>query len=119
MVRSALESTQNFADAAKYLEETRLITPAYIIAAGKTTGEGVIINRERDGPVKEATHGIWTMADSTYKWFELETNYDHWHKAPAFDDRRDPANKRMEAIGTDDVDLDRMFEALSKPPVFA
>lgn len=50
--------------------------------------------------------------DSPSRWFEVETNYDHWERPPWFDDRIDPADDAMNAIGQNDVSLEGMFQVL-------
>ena len=44
------------------------------------------------------------------RWFEVETNYDHWEQPPWIDNRIDPANKLMTAIGQNGVTLEKMFQ---------
>jgi acid ceramidase len=43
-------------------------------------------------------------------------NYDHWKKPPWFDDRVDPANKAMNAMGQDNLTLQGMYNVLSTKP---
>ena len=39
---------------------------------------------------------VWELgSEKAHPWFILQTNYDHWEKAPEFDDRSDPGNYCM------------------------
>ena len=48
----------------------------------------------------------------------LQTNYDHWEPAPSYDDRRDPGNKRMEALGQAGVTGKAVYGVLLQWPTF-
>merc|ERR1712167_328244 len=54
------------------------------IIGGVEAGEGVVLSM---GP---------NMTEPVDVWKVLETNYDHWDKAPVFDDRRTPAEDCMD-----------------------
>lgn len=51
------------------------------------------------------------------RWFEVETNYDHWVPPPASDNRRDPAVKKMNEIGPKNITVDSLLSVMSLPPV--
>jgi hypothetical protein len=61
---------------------------------GAGPGEGAIITRDRLN-----TADVWRLgADNpggagANSWFRLQTNYDHWEKPPASDDRRTPSSR--------------------------
>jgi len=111
LFRNQLDIAQSFDDAVNAFANTTLSVPSYIIVSGSKAGEGAVISRD---PAKAAD--IWKL-DAPNRWFEVETNDDHW-KPPA-DGRRDHANALMNATGQANVNLDTMFSVLSSPPVLA
>ena len=46
----------------------------------------------------------------------VETNYDHWKPAPAHDDRRDPANKHMNATDRASFNQNTMWKVMNMFP---
>eukprot|EP01089_Gocevia_fonbrunei_P013076 TRINITY_DN3247_c0_g1_i1.p1 TRINITY_DN3247_c0_g1~~TRINITY_DN3247_c0_g1_i1.p1 ORF type:complete len:378 (-),score=82.81 TRINITY_DN3247_c0_g1_i1:50-1144(-) len=108
LIRDALDKYDKYEDAVTALSKTPLVAPAYLITSGLT--EAAVITRDRDG-----ARDIWRL-DST-RWFEVETNYDHWEATPASDPRRKVANDAMEKIGQHNITLDNIFEVLSTHPV--
>ena len=52
-----------------------------------------------------------------FRWYLVETNYDHWKEPPAHDDRRHPAIKALEAIGIAKITPETLYQALSTKPV--
>jgi len=109
--RQVFENEWNWPSAVKQLSNTELIADVYYIVAGVSAGQGAVISRNR----KNATD-VWIL-DSPKRWFEVETNYDHWTNPPWFDDRVVPANRGMEAMGQQKLSLDGMLEVLSIKPV--
>lgn len=51
-----LEEAQDFEDAVMRLSKVPIITGVYYIVGGVRAGEGVVITRDRDGPVD-----IWPL----------------------------------------------------------
>ncbi len=62
---------------------------------------------------------VWRLNTPT-RWFEVQTNYDHWQQPPWFDDRVVPANHAMNNdVGQKNLSLQLMFDqVLSLKPVF-
>jgi hypothetical protein len=79
--------------------------------AGSNPGEGAVLSRNRHN----ATN-IW-MLDPPSRWFEVQTNYDHWQQPPWFDDRVDPADNSLNALGQKQVSLQGLFDTLTVKPV--
>ena len=52
----------------------------------------------------------------SYRWFLVETNYDHWTTPPPGDDRRDPAIKALNKLGQGGVNPSSLFQVLSIHP---
>ena len=71
------------------------------------------------GNTSAAHNDVWKMKNDPDDWFMVETNYDHWQKAPVFDDRRDRARNHLKAIGTSNMSLLGIWDVLSTPPVLA
>ncbi|KAM9677510.1 N-acylethanolamine-hydrolyzing acid amidase [Trichechus inunguis] len=113
LIRSTLSESNNFAAAVYKLAKTPLIADVYYIVGGMFPGEGVVITRNRDGPVD-----IWTLDPSNGAWFRVETNYDHWKPVPEEDDRRTPAIKALNATGKANLSLETLFQVLSVVPVY-
>jgi len=110
--RNVLQYENNFESALINLSNDELIADVYYIVAGVKASEGAVITRNR-----ENASDIWRLNPPS-RWFEVETNYDHWQPAPWYDDRIDPANDAMNALGRANLTLDGMFQVLSVKPVF-
>jgi hypothetical protein len=110
--RTALENGDSFETALSNLSNDELIADVYYIMAGSKPGEGAVISRNR----MNATD-VWRL-NAPSRWFEVETNYDHWKQPPWFDDRVVPANNAMNGIGRANITLQNMFDkVLSIKPV--
>lgn len=82
----------------------------YIIVGGAKPGEGAIVTRNRT-----VVADLWEL-DAPSRWFLVETNYDHWLPPPSSDNRRDPANRHMNATGSAGIGSGSMFKILSEFP---
>jgi len=111
LLRKVMQNENDFNSALANLSNDELIADVYYILAGVSAGEGAVISRNRTG-----ADDVWLL-DSPTRWFEVETNYDHWEEAPWFDNRIDPANDAMNAVRQDGISLERMFQVLSTKPV--
>jgi len=87
-----------------------LDAPVYFILSGVAKDEGAVVSRNNS-----LTVDTWTLDVDNGRWFILETNYDHWLPPPADDNRRDPGNKHMAALGGS-CSYQDMFEVLSMEP---
>uniref|UniRef100_A0A6B2LA01 ceramidase n=1 Tax=Arcella intermedia TaxID=1963864 RepID=A0A6B2LA01_9EUKA len=112
LLRDVFTNEQDFQGALENLSNDELIADVYYILAGVSAGQGAVISRNRTG-----ADDVWLL-DSPSRWFEVETNYDHWKEAPWFDDRIDPANAVMNSFGQQAISLDNMWKTLSTKPVF-
>jgi len=110
--RDVVQYQNDYDSALHYLSTTNLIADVYYIIAGSKPNQGAVITRNR-----ENSSDIWNL-NYPSEWYLVQTNYDHWTKAPWYDNRIDPANKGMIAIGPNKVNLDSMFGVLSIKPVF-
>ena len=113
LARDVIEQGGDFASALNTLSNYPLVADVYYIVAGISAGQGAVISRNRNN-----ASDVWMLDSAAGRWFEVETNYDHWKPAPWFDDRVDPANHMMNAIGQSAVTLPQMWEVLSTKPVF-
>jgi len=111
LTREVMSNENDFNSAISNLSNDELIADVYYIVGGVKSGEGAVISRNR----MNATD-VW-MLDLPTRWFEVETNYDHWEQPPWFDDRVRPANDAMNALGQSDLSLPAMLEVLSVKPV--
>jgi len=109
--RNVLMNENDFEAAIDNLSEGELIADVYYILAGVSSGQGAVISRNR----QNATD-IWRLNSPT-RWYEVETNYDHWEQPPWFDDRVTPANDGMNSMGQANLSLQGMFKVLSTKPV--
>jgi len=111
--RDVFTNENNFKSALTSLSNSTLIADVYYIMAGTKSGEGVVISRNRLNAAD-----VWLLDTKAGRWYEVETNYDHWEPAPWFDNRVDPANNAMNALGRKSLSLDNMFNVMSVKPVF-
>jgi len=109
--RKVFTNENNFAAALENLSNDELIADVYYIIAGVSAGQGAVISRNRINATD-----VW-MLDPPKRWFEVETNYDHWEQPPWFDDRVAPANNAMNAMGRQNLSLDGMMQVLTVKPV--
>jgi len=94
-MRKALETTSDFTATKNILVSERLANPAYYVMGGTEHSQGAIVARDR-----ESVADVWQLNETSSKdkaginpqpgWFRFQTNYDHWKKAPSYDDRRTP-----------------------------
>eukprot|EP01126_Amoeba_proteus_P048753 TRINITY_DN5658_c0_g1_i4.p1 TRINITY_DN5658_c0_g1~~TRINITY_DN5658_c0_g1_i4.p1 ORF type:complete len:465 (-),score=73.54 TRINITY_DN5658_c0_g1_i4:64-1458(-) len=113
LARDVMQNENDYDSALSALSKTELIADVYYILAGSSAGQGAVISRNR----MNATD-VWELDVAAGRWYEVQTNYDHWTQPPWIDDRVDPANKAMDAIGQNNITLQNMFEVLSVKPVF-
>jgi hypothetical protein len=111
LLRNVLQNDNDFPSALKNLANDQLIADVYYIVAGVSAGQGAVISRNRTG-----ADDVWKL-DAPTRWFEVETNYDHWNPPPWFDDRLTPANNAMNALGVEGLSLPNMLKVLSVKPV--
>jgi len=111
--RKVFENENDYSSAIDNLSNGELIADVYYIVAGVSSGQGAVISRNRENATD-----VWSLDAKNGRWYEVEPNYDHWEQPPWFDDRVDPANKGMDAMGQYGVTLDGIFNVLSTKPVF-
>ncbi|XP_060069474.1 N-acylethanolamine-hydrolyzing acid amidase-like [Ylistrum balloti] len=112
LIRDTLEQSTNYEIAVNKLAYTTTMASVYYIVAGVNPGEGTVITKGREVPID-----IWTIDPTKNKWFEVETNYDHWTNPPSDDDRRDPAIKAMKTLGQKNINKANLFNVMSVVPV--
>ena len=104
-----------------------MISSCYVIIAGTKPGEGVVISRDRKGPVKPFSDGVWKLDVSVGRWYLLQTNNDHWTKPPDLEpphgnakfsyEREYAGNKAMEKCGQANITPHNLINVLSTNPV--
>jgi len=109
--RKVLTTQTTFEGAVSNLCCDELLADVYYIVGGANPNEGAVITRNRNN-----ASDIWRL-NSPSRWYEVETNYDHWKQPPWYDDRVVPANNGMNAIGQKGLSIDQMFKVLSTKPV--
>ncbi|XP_013877424.1 N-acylethanolamine-hydrolyzing acid amidase [Austrofundulus limnaeus] len=112
LLREALEEAEDFQDAVMRLSKTPLIAGVYYIVGGARAGEGVVITRDRAGPVD-----IWPLDPLHGGWYRVETNYDHWRPTPPLDHRREVASKALNNTGQANINMDQLYQVLTMDPV--
>lgn len=112
LVREVMETKSDWSSAVKTLSDRELIADVYYTVAGVSSGQGAVISRNRMN-----ASDVWKIDVKKGRWFEVQTNYDHWNPPPWFDDRIDPGNKGMSVMGYKNASLDGMFKVLSIKPV--
>lgn len=111
LTREVLQNENDFNAALEQLANDDLIADVYYIMAGTQPTEGVVISRNRTDAAD-----VWQLAPPG-RWFEVETNYDHWKPPPWFDDRYTPAVIAMNAMGAQNATLQGMYQVMSTKPV--
>lgn len=117
LLRRTFEVAANYDKALDLLQNTKLANPVYYTAAGVNPGEGVVISRAR-----LKTQDVWKLSDTSNggkDWYKLQTNYDHWKAVPASDNRRDPGNAYVQALGKSGMTIDALKQqVMLKWPIF-
>ena len=109
-IRKSFDHCETFDCAFNYLSDAPIIAPGYIIMAGLKENEGAIISRDRWGPAN-----ITTLSED--RWYLAETNEDHF--AGVCHSRCRSANKNMQALGQQALDLEKLkFDVLFQEPNF-
>jgi len=109
LLRDTFTTAKDYNDALKKLSTTYLIADVYYIIGGINTG--AVISRNRT-----VAADIWKLDSAHGRWFEIETNYDHWEAPPWYDNRRDPANDHMNNLGRDNISPQNLFKILGMKP---
>ena len=74
---------------------SKLLAPVYLILGGAQPNEGCVITRTRTKALD-----VWQLgSEASHAWYLLQTNNDHWHKPPFFDDRVHPGEFCMNQLG--------------------
>merc|ERR1712232_1132857 len=102
----------DFNSAVDFFSNTAMINPGYFIIAGAAPGEGAVVTRNSTAEGTDVLR-LQNGYPSEKPWFLVETNYDHWLKPPAWDDRRDSAIADMVKIGQENVSLDTLWSVMS------
>jgi hypothetical protein len=112
VTREVMENMTNYFTALELLVDTPLIDDVYYTLSGTSPNQGTVITRSRNN-----ASDIWHVS-SPETWYILQTNYDHWLPAPWYDDRADPGNALMTAMGQKAVTLPNIYaNTLSVKPV--
>jgi len=112
LTREVLERENNFEAAVENLSNDELIADVYYIVGGVSKNQGAVISRNRINATD-----VWILDDTEGRWYEVETNYDHWTTPPFYDNRVTPANEAMDEMGQNNLSLDGMMQVLSVKPV--
>jgi len=111
LTRTVMANENDFESALENLSNDEIVADVYYILGGVSAGQGAVISRNRINATD-----VW-MLDSPSRWFEVETNYDHWKQPPWYDDRVKPADDAMNSLGQDQLSISNLFDVLSVKPV--
>jgi len=112
LLRDTLTKATSYHEALGMLSSDYLIADVYYIIAGVSSG--AVISRNRT-----VAADIWGLDSKAGRWFEVQTNYDHWQQPPWYDDRRDPAIANMKALGINNINAKNLFTKIlgAKPNI--
>jgi len=111
--RKVLNDETSYDAAVSQLSNSPIAGEVYYIVGGVSDKQGAVISRNPHN-----ASDIWRLDPNNNRWFEVETNYDHWKRPPWFDDRVVPANRAMNELGRPNLTLDNIFKhVLSVKPV--
>jgi len=112
LTRKVLTREPDFESAVRNLSNDLLIADVYYIVGGISANQGAVISRNRHN-----ASDVWRL-QTPDRWYEVQTNYDHWKRPPWYDNRVDPANHAMNALGRKELTLDNLLhKVLSVKPV--
>jgi len=112
LLRDTLTKATSYPEALGMLSSDFLIADVYYIIAGVSSGS--VISRNRT-----LAADIWSLDSKAGRWFEVQTNYDHWKQPPWFDNRRDPALTHMKNMGQSSINAKNLFTKIlgAKPTI--
>ena len=116
-LRDAMLSAASYDEALQTLSTVKLAAPVYYTISGAARGQGAVLTRERDTSVEPMT--LTTGGSYNRSWYALQTNYDHFVAAPAYDDRRRFGLRHMDEMGAQSGDvatLDSMLDVITAWP---
>ena len=95
-IRHVLTTAETYQEAFNLFKTEKLISPCYLVTSGVNGNEGAVITRHRN-----SVHDIYTLDDAAKdgRKFLVQTNYDRDIPDPERDQRRIPAEKRMDSLG--------------------
>ena len=117
--RLAMETYDNYNNALSFIEDTSFIGPAYIIMGGVDINNGGVVTIGPNMTLLnywDIPNGLPSNNSDITPWYVLETNYDHWEQPPWFDDRRYPAEDCMNEIGSNNINLETLYNVLNGLP---
>ena len=110
--RWLFENCDSFECAHDMISKKQFLSGAYFILGGNQTGQGTVMVRNRTDVQFERK-----LFDGDNDWFVLQTNYDVPEKDPLYlDDRQDPGERCMRAMGPNGVSLSGIYTVLSSKP---
>jgi len=109
LLRDVLTEETTYEAALQRLSKTDLIADVYYILGG--IKDGSVISRNRT-----VAADVWKLDPAAGRWFEVETNYDHWQQPPWFDDRRKPANEHMNTMGRNNINANNLLGIMGMKP---
>eukprot|EP01059_Diplonema_ambulator_P032815 TRINITY_DN6616_c0_g2_i1.p1 TRINITY_DN6616_c0_g2~~TRINITY_DN6616_c0_g2_i1.p1 ORF type:complete len:354 (+),score=165.11 TRINITY_DN6616_c0_g2_i1:118-1179(+) len=112
ILKQALFTATSYDDCVKMLQQAEISASVYYIIGGMQENEGTVITRNGSRTVD-----TWTIPQA-YKWYIVETNYDHWNQPPPNDNRRATAVAGMNSIGSAaNLDEQKLWTVMSTPRV--
>jgi len=108
-IRKVLESdlgASGFSGAVTALSDIPIVDDVYYVMSGEGASDAAVVTRDRN-----AAKDVWRLGTDAANepnqkpiipsdnFWLTETNYDHWEPVPKADNRRDPANELMAALG--------------------
>eukprot|EP01064_Diplonema_japonicum_P008687 TRINITY_DN160_c3_g1_i1.p1 TRINITY_DN160_c3_g1~~TRINITY_DN160_c3_g1_i1.p1 ORF type:complete len:442 (+),score=106.14 TRINITY_DN160_c3_g1_i1:70-1326(+) len=114
IARNAMLNATGYEDLVTILSDAPMIAPMYFIVSGGGKGQGAIITRGREKEID-----LWRInATQPNGWWRLETNYDHWSPVPVGDNRRQPGNAHVQAVGRAGMNYSSMYGIMVEWPTF-
>jgi acid ceramidase len=107
--RQAMEQATSYDQAINMLSTVELMSPAYFIVGGTSSGQGSVISRGLKNVVARVN---MNMSDPN-GWYVLETNYDPNSTVFWLDDRRVPGNMCMQKMGRSQAGFQGIYNVLS------
>lgn len=107
----------SYDDAVDLMSKSDLIAPAYFIIGGVKPSEATVITRNQSSVVDTWRFNTNPISPDFDRWFLIETNYDHWTKPPANDNRRDPGIAAMKKTTQGNLNYETLLDVMSVDPV--
>ena len=114
LARKTIEECADYHCAFNKLEKTKTPAASYVVISGRTSSEGALLTKSSQSTDVERVDSQKFYQND---WYLLQTNFDQNKTVPYHDSRRKAGHRYMDAIGSQNIDLNELKNILLKAPL--